>query len=246
MQPEELFARHRGRVIEIARRYSRFGVPLEDLISEGAIGLLEAARRFDRRRGTRFLTCATYWIQKRILGALDRQIRVVCLPDYRLKKMRRMAAIERTLSQELGRGPTADEVGARLRPLPVWRRTGGQVRISEIRIDHGSGPAGEGPRELSDARAVSPEERMIYDENSCLVREALDVLDPRERAVIVGRFGLADGRIRSLREVGARLGLSREGVRKVELSARARIGRYLAARLGAAGAPPRRPLRRTV
>jgi RNA polymerase primary sigma factor len=227
---DALVSSHRGFIIEVACKYRRFGVPVEDLINEGAVGLLEAAQRFDPGRGTRFLTYASYWIHKQILNALNHQSRVVRVPDYRLKQMRRAVCAERTLLQQLGRPPTEDEIHSLMRGQggPNGRLPRGPT--TELSID--SAPESTRPslKSLVDRTTPSPEASLLHDETTTLLLRALDTLIPRERQVIVARFGLADGRQRSLREVADNLGFSREGVRKIELTARARIARFLTRR----------------
>jgi RNA polymerase primary sigma factor len=227
---DELLSTHKGFITEVACRYRRFGVPLEDLINEGAVGLLEAAQRFDPSRGTRFLTYASYWIHKQILNALDHQSRVVRVPDYRLKQIRQALSAERALLQRLGRPPTPDEIRS------TMRRQGGShmpllVRpMVELSIESAPETIRPSLTTLADRTTPSPESSLLHDETTTLVRRALDLLTPRERRIIVERYGLADARRRSLREVAADLGLSREGVRKIEMAARSRIARFLAER----------------
>ncbi len=230
MGTEDLYAEHKGYVIEVAMRYRNYGVPLEDLINEGAIGLIEAARRFDSGRGNRFLTYATFWIQKRILGALDRQTRIVHLPDYRAKKLRRMLAAQHALSQQLGRAASDEEVQAATGSRSNHAEHLNYYRTVEISIDGAPDGVEKRLRDLVDSDTGTPEEKMLSDENFYLIHEALGILDTRQRAVIIARYGLVSGRIRTLQDLATEMGLSREGARKIEITARSRIARYLAQR----------------
>ena len=232
MNTDQLLSTHRGYVTEVALKYRRFGVPLDDLINEGAIGLLEAARRFDASRGTKFLTYASYWIHKQILGALEYQSRVVRVPDYRLKRVRKLLKLENTLLQELGRPPTREEIRARLR-LDGDPSTGMLPRTTfEVSIDDESDSVRPAIQALVDHSTAGPEDSLLHDETTILVRRSLEILTPREKQILVARYGLEGNRRHTLREVAAELDISREGVRKIEMSARQKIARFLTTRFG--------------
>lgn len=240
MNTDELLSTHRGYVTEVALKYRRYGVPLDDLINEGAIGLLEAARRFDASRGTKFLTYASYWIHKQILGALEYQSRVVRVPDYRLKRVRRMLKAENALLQELGHPPTREEIRARLRLNGDPGTSDLPGMTLEVSIDDESDSVRTAIQALVDHSIADPEDSLLHDETTILVREALGILAPRKRQILVARYGLEGRRRLTLREVAAELDISREGVRKIELSARQKIARFLTTRF--AGSIRRRTL----
>ena len=224
-----LISAHQGFVFKIAREYIYLGIPLEDLVNEGNIGLLHAARRFDHLRGTRFLTYATAWIRKYILGAVQRYARQVRLPPYSLRRLRRFLNEEQALAQKLGRAPSQEEIAAgsdlRGRELESIQK----CRYVEVPIEavHPNSES-EYTRALPDRDTLNPEEDLLRGEAYKLVHGALSRLTPRERTIMVGRYGLSDGRVRTLREVARSLGLSRERVRQVEAIARCKITRYLA------------------
>lgn len=217
-------------VVRVASDYSRLGVPFEDLLNEGNLGLIEAARRFDPSRGTRFITYACWWVRKAMLASVARHLTLVHLPLYQLRRRRHLRDAERALAQSLGRAPGSAEVGESLGEGP--EPGGGRPRrVCEMSLD---APAGEDAESLvgdflPDAGAESAEEALLRGEAGQLLRRALRCLGARERAVLVLRYGLGDGRTRTLRQVGSALGLSGERVRQIEREALRRIRRHLAA-----------------
>jgi RNA polymerase primary sigma factor len=225
-----LISTHQGFVAKLAREYGHLGVPLEDLINEGNIGLLQAARRFDALRGTRFLTYAAAWVRKQILSAIERHARIVRLPPYRMRTLRRLLTAEKALSQQLGRAPELEELSDSLQARSGDVRRLQQCRFHEVSIEADAEADHPTLRPLTNPDALNPEQELLRDETYRVVRGALIRLGERERMVLVQRFGLADGRVRTLREVADALGLSRERVRQIESSARARVARYLARR----------------
>ncbi len=212
---------------KLAREYSHLGVPLEDLVNEGNVGLLQAARRFDALRGTRFLTYAAAWIRKQILSALEKHARLVRLPAYRMKTLRRMLSAERALTQRLGRTPDREELGEQMHARRGEVERLQSFRFHEVSIDADDDEGRPALAPLSDAQALTPEDELLRDETFRLVHGALAILGPRERTVLVERYGLADGQVRTLREVACALGLSRERVRQIESTARFKIARHL-------------------
>lgn len=226
---ERLISAHQGFVFKIAREYTHLGIPVEDLINEGNIGLLQAARRFDRLRGTRFLTYASTWIRKYILGAIERYVRLVRLPPYRLRRLRHMLNAERALAQKLGRAPSREELANMAEVQENEFESIQRCRYLEVSIDAVQRDTGSvRTRTLPDPDTPTPEEDLLRDETYRLVHGALSRLDTRERTVMVGRYGLQDGRVHTLREVAEDLGLSRERVRQIEAIARRKIARHLA------------------
>ena len=212
---------NQGFVTKIAAEYRNLGLPFEDLLNEGNVGLLEAAQRFDRQRGTRFITYAMYWIRKSILRAISRHHHLVRVPDYRIRQSNAIMATGRSLSRSLGREAEAEEISramsitvekmgeilqARMKPLPLDARIGESQ--DESIADR-----------LPDEKAISPETGMIRVETEALLRNAMRRLTAQQRLVIVRRFGLSGGREHTLAELGERLGLSRERVRQIETAA---------------------------
>jgi len=214
-------------VIAIARRYTSTGVPLIDLIQEGNLGLMRAAEKFDYQRGCHFGTYATWWIRQAVSRAAGEQSRLIHLPEHvatRLRKVRRIAA---QLSQENG-----------LDPLPEQIAEACSISIDEVVDLLGvieqpvslDAPVDEEARySLADtladcttrAPAVTASQHLLGEE----LHRALAMLTPRERAVITLRYGIGDGRSRTLLEVGKELGISRERVRQLEVVALMKLRR---------------------
>lgn len=208
-------------VIAIARRYTSTGVPLIDLIQEGNLGLMRAAEKFDYRRGCHFGTYATWWIRQAVSRAAGEQSRLIHLPEHvatRLRKVRRIAA---QLSQENG-----------LDPLPEQIAVACNIKVEEV-IDLLSvieqpvsldAPVDDEARysladTLEDSTTPAPAETASQHLLGEELHRALALLTPRERSVITLRYGIGDGRSRTLLEVGKELGISRERVRQLEVVA---------------------------
>ena len=208
-------------VIAIARRYTSTGVPLIDLIQEGNLGLMRAAEKFDYRRGCHFGTYATWWIRQAVSRAAGEHSRLIHLPEHvatRLRKVRRIAA---QLSQENG-----------LDPLPEQIAEACSMDLSEVIDLLGiieqpvslDAPVDDEARysladTLEDSAAPAPAETASQHLLGEELHRALALLTPRERSVITLRYGIGDGRSRTLLEVGKELGISRERVRQLEVVA---------------------------
>jgi RNA polymerase primary sigma factor len=231
---DELVTAHMGFVVRMATRYRDMGVPLEDLIHEGTLGLIEAARRYDPARGTRFLTFAVWWIRKSILTALD-QSSVVRVPEYERRRGREMRSAETCLTRDLGRRPDMDELSRALaRSASDVERTRARQR-REVRLYDRVRPddertVGDG---LCDAGAASPEAALIRFETGRVLLSAVHELGERERRVLGRRYGLDGESPQILRDVGRTLGISRERVRQIEDRAIERLRRILVRRLRA-------------
>jgi len=221
-------------VVRVARRYAGLGVALEDLISEGNLGLLEAARHFDAGRGTRFITYAVWWIRKAILEALSGQSTAVRLPHTQRHKIRSVIDAERQLSRDLGRDAGRDEVATHLNLTVARVDRILQGKMIELSLDEATGDRSDIPLRdrIADGRTPSPEVALIRAEARACVRAALRTLGERERRVLADRFGLRGGRVRSLREIGAALGLSREAIRLIEMRAKKQLRRIVGGRPG--------------
>jgi RNA polymerase primary sigma factor len=208
-------------VIAIARRYTGSGVPLTDLIQEGNLGLMRAAEKFDHRRGCHFGTYATWWIRQAVSRAAGEQSRMIHLPEHvstRLRKVRRIAA---QLSQENGLDPLPEQIAAacNFNVEEVVDLLG--VIEQPVSLD---APVDEEARysladSLEDCTSPTPSETASQHLLGEELQRALALLTPRERAVIILRYGIGDGRNRTLLEVGKELGISRERVRQLEVVA---------------------------
>ncbi len=207
-------------VVKVARDHLGMGLPLEDLINEGNIGLMDAANRFDPDRGVRFITCAVWWIRRSIRTALTTQSHDVRLPGSQLKRMREARGISEGLRDELGREPTNDELVERL-PANLAKDAS---LYNGIRMAYLDEPPTEGGRPalaevLGDEQQTSAEEQVLRSERVARVRAACDLLDDKQREVVAARFGLEDDTRMTLDEVGKRIGRSRERVRQIERQA---------------------------
>ena len=205
-------------VIAIARRYTSTGVPLIDLIQEGNLGLMRAAEKFDYRRGCHFGTYATWWIRQAVSRAAGEQSRLIHLPEHvatRLRKVRRVAA---QLSQENGLDPLPEQIAEACsmevsEVIDLLNIIEQPVSLDVSADDDSYYSAAD---ILEDTASQVPHETASQYED---VNLALTMLTPRERAVIMLRYGIADGQSRTLLEVGKELGISRERVRQLEVVA---------------------------
>jgi RNA polymerase primary sigma factor len=234
-------------VAVIAGEYRNLGLPFDDLLNEGNIGLIEAAYRFDPGRGTKFITYAVWWIRRGILRALADQSRLVRLPDYQRKEFRRIRDAETSLGRELGRPPDTSEISERLsRSIESIGRMR-QSQLPELAID---APVRIGETQpisdlLADKVLPNPEDAVIRAQALQLVGRSFSLLSPREREVLRYRYGLGGAPGLSLSKVGKRLGLSGERVRQIETDAIARLRKMIwSGRIAAAPPKKLRPARR--
>jgi RNA polymerase primary sigma factor len=208
-------------VVNIARSYTGKGLVLQDLIEEGNLGLLRAVEGFDPRMNTRFSTYASYWIKQSIKRALVNTAKTIRVPAYMvelLAKWRRAAA---KLQEELGRAPSQEEI-ARVLDLPRKKLN---IIKKAIRI-YNAVPQTDQTENgwsidemLMDGRAKAPDTEMVETDDLKQVLHLLDKMDTREATVLRMRFGLDDEEPKTLKEIGERLGLTRERVRQIESEA---------------------------
>ncbi len=217
-------------VVKIANEYRNLGLPFEDLLNEGNIGLIEAAQRYDDGKGTKFITYAIWWIRKSILKALSEQSAIVRVPNYQLKKVRKVRDTEQTLARALGRRPDRDEISREMDASISKIDEILQIKLREISMDEKVGRDKDIPLSdyLVDAQGINPENELLKSESEILVRTALDALTEQEHAVITNRFGLAGGRSFTLKEIGQSMGLSRERIRQIEAQAKKKLRRIFA------------------
>ncbi|MBC7242995.1 MAG: sigma-70 family RNA polymerase sigma factor [Anaerolineae bacterium] len=212
-------------VIQIAKRYRGWGIAFSDLIQEGNLGLMRAADKFDYRRGTRFSTYATWWIRQAITRALSDQGRTIRLPVHIHEEIRRLHNAEELLNDRLGRQPTdeeiAQELGLALSRVRWLRRIARHTVSLETPIgEDGDNSLGDF---VQDDDTSSPTEKASQTLLKQEVAKLLEHLKPREAEIIRLRFGFVDGRSYTLKEVGEKLGITRERVRQIESKALRRL-----------------------
>ena len=225
--PNDLVECNLGFVVTIAAEYRGLGLPFEDLINEGNLGLIEAAHRYDPSRGVRFITYAVWWIRKAILKAIADHSSVVRVPTYRRKKMRQVRDAEQSLRGTLGRTPERAEIADHLAGAVAHLDSLLHTTPREISLDDPCAPDAERVVRdvIADAAAICPEARVLRDEDTALVRRALEALTEKERRVVRERYGLSGFRPMTLNEIGQRMGISRERVRQIEVQAKEKIRR---------------------
>jgi len=239
---DELIESNLSFVVKVASEYRNLGLPFEDLLNEGNIGLIEAAHRYDASKGTKFITYAIWWIRKSILKALSEHSNLVRVPNYQMKKVREIRDAENSLRRSLGRKPEREEISERLSKSVSKIDQVLQFSLREVSLDDKVGKERDTLISdfLVDRRFSSPEDDLIKRESSNLVGEAMAHLTEQERTVVCYRFGLAGGPPLTLKEIGEKMGISRERVRQIECQAKSRL-RKIFARSRVVKAPSKRP-----
>ncbi|MFD9218692.1 RNA polymerase sigma factor RpoD/SigA [Streptomyces sp. NPDC060064] len=216
---KDIFIRSNLRlVVAVARRYPRSGLPLLDLIQEGNAGLVRAVEKFDYAKGFKFSTYATWWIRQAITRSIADQSRTIRLPVHLVEELGRIRRVQREFNRENGREPepaeVAKELGStpeRVRDVLDWARD--PVSLNMAVDDAGETQFGD---LLEDTSAVSPEQSVLTLLRSEGLDDLIGRLDHRTASIIRMRYGIEDGRERTLTEVGKEHGLTRERIRQIE------------------------------
>ncbi len=213
-------------VVSYVKKYRGMGLSMLDLIDEGNVGLIEAARRFDPSRNVRFISYAVWWVRQAIVHALSQYSHIYNIPQKLSDQISQMKKKQAALKAELGREPTREEIA---KALGITEADVEDLELLEERNVSLSDPCYDESFEiedrLSDGESESVEYQIIKSAARSQIREMLEGLDEKERTVLKWRFGLDDDRPLTLQEIGTKLNLTRERIRQIEQKAMRKLGR---------------------
>ena len=212
-------------VVSVAKQYQNQGLSLADLINEGNIGLIKAAKRFDETRGFKFISYAVWWIRQAILQALAEQSRIVRLPLNRVGTLHKIGKVASHLEQEFGRQPSPDEIARKLELSASEVSDTLKISNTHLSLDAPFSTSEDNSLidVLEDELQPPPDESLLKDSLRLEIEKSLETLTPREAEVINLYFGLSHEKALTLEEIGVRFNLTRERVRQIKEKAIRRL-----------------------